>query len=174
MFSAGSKETMDRIVGIEVLSPHKIVLYVNYIFPACDEKIADYFGNVGYHAEMGLMCPSLPLEIVEAMQEIIVNGSASGAKYSFSDIEGCEQFDLLTPLHVADIKAKLKQLKAENHIPSCIKIDQKDMERRYDAAINWIDERGNALISNGPFYVYSWDFANQFLELRRFEGYTRL
>lgn len=161
-FGTNAVETMSNIIGIEVLNDEQIAFYVNYIFPADDAVVAEFFGQV--LQSVSFCCPGVPWEILDTMSELVASGA-----YVFQEDGG---IDLLTAAHVADIKSKMQSLKSSGYIPDALKgtITEADAETRYTAAIKWIDDMGHALISNGPFYIHSYKASEQFLEMRRFTG----
>jgi peptide/nickel transport system substrate-binding protein len=50
--------------------------------------------------------------------------------------------------------------------------DKDEAVKRYKAAIKWFDENKNLVISNGPFWLASFDPASQYAELRAFRDET--
>jgi peptide/nickel transport system substrate-binding protein len=159
-FGLNAAETMNKIVGVEVVSDEKIAFYVNYIFPADDAVVADFFKQV--LQSVSFACPALPWEVLDTMAELV-----AGGEYIFQEDGG---ISMLTTDHVADIRAKMVALRDSGYVPKPLigKITTDEAKARYDAVIKWIDDRGHACISNGPFYVYSYNPQNQFLELRKF------
>src|SRR5690606_9452953 len=47
-----------------------------------------------------------------------------------------------------------------------------DAEARYQAALDWFDDLGHLVISNGPFYLADFDPPAQFAEVRAFRDPT--
>ena len=68
------------------------------------------------------------------------------------------------------IKTELQKMKDENFIPSALKgivsIDQ--AKKRYDASIKWITNHNHAVISNGPFYLNSYNPSGRTITIKTF------
>jgi len=144
-----------------------ITTYFDYNFPPSKERVA---ANGSPWASVGRRGIILPWEVFEALAELVAAGSASGEVYSFTPSEGVEQVDLLRPSCVADIKAKLVELRDKGHVPVSLKdyVTAEEAKAGYEAAIKWIDEHGHAFIGNGPFYMEKYDSATNFVELTAF------
>ena len=141
--------------------------YFDYNFPPSKERVA---ANGSPWASVGRRGIILPWEIFESLAELVAVGSASGEVYSFTPSEGVEQVDLLRPSCVKDIRAKLAEMKDNNHLPVSLEgyVTVEEAKAGYEAAIKWIDEKGHAFIGNGPFYMEKYDSATNFVELTAF------
>lgn len=151
-----------------VLNPDGTVTnYFDYNFPPSKERVA---ANGSPWVAVGGRGIVLPWEDFEALAELVATGSASGEVYSFTPSEGVEQVDLLRPSCVKDIRAKLAEMKDNNHLPVSLKgyVTVEEAKAGYDVAIKWIDEKGHAFIGNGPFYMEKYDSATNFVELNAF------
>ena len=151
-----------------VLNPDGTVTnYFDYNFPPSKERVA---ANGSPWVSLSGRYIVLPWEVFEALAELVATGSASGEVYSFTPSEGVEQVDLLRPSCVADIRAKLAEMKDNNHLPVSLKgyVTVEEAKVGYDVAIKWIDEKGHAFIGNGPFYMEKYDSATNFVELNAF------
>ena len=144
-----------------------ITTYFDYNFPPSKERVA---ANGSPWVSLSGRNIVLPWEVFEALAELVATGSTSGEVYSFTPSEGVEQVDLLRPSCVADIKAKLVELRDKGHVPVSIKdyVIADEAKVGYEAAIKWIDEKGHAFIGNGPFYMEKYDSATDFVELTAF------
>jgi peptide/nickel transport system substrate-binding protein len=144
-----------------------ITNYFDYNFPPSKERVA---ANGSPWVSVGGRGIILPWEIFEALAELVAVGSASGEVYSFTPSEGVEQVDLLRPSCVKDIRAKLAEMKDNNHLPVSLKsyVTVEGAKAGYEAAIKWIDEKGHAFIGNGPFYMEKYESATNFVELNAF------
>lgn len=145
-----------------------ITTYFDYNFPASKERTASW-GAPSLTVLTGRPNIAVSWEILEALSKMVAEGSASGTTYSFSAGQGTA-IDVLTPACVADIKAKLTELKEKKHVPASIKdyLTQEQAVARYDAAIKWIETHGHAMINNGPFYIEKFDPATNYMELAAF------
>ena len=151
-----------------VLNPDgTITTYFDYNFPPSEERTASWGAP---WISVGRRLIIQPWEIYEALAELVAVGSESGTIYSFTPAEGVEQVDLLRPSCVNDIRAKLAEMLDKSHVPVSLKdyVTVEEAKAGYEAAIKWIDEKGQAFISNGPFYLEKYDPATSFMELSAF------
>ena len=115
----------------------------------------------------------VPFEINEAIMKMITEGSQSGAVYSLSEDQSFTPVDVKNPTCVADIKAKLIEMRDGSYIPKGVEewLTVDHAIERYSAAINFIDSYGHAYISNGPFYISKIDTKANYIELTAFRDY---
>ena len=150
--------TLGMIKGIEIIDEDTIAIYGDYEHVVSDAVTADFYAPFAV----------LPWEVWAAMEYVVVNGGpVSGEEYTWSKVEGKRWIDLLAPEHVTDLAAALEQLNETGYIPNYVKslpdeysdykVLSTDMRARYDAALDWVDEHGHLIISNGPFYMDSWN-----------------
>jgi peptide/nickel transport system substrate-binding protein len=123
-------------------------------------------GTPTLHVLSGRPSINVSWEILEALAQLVAEGSASGTAYSFT-FGDLTEVDVLTPSCVADIRAKLEEMKASQHVPASIQeyITPEQAVARYEAAIRWIDEHGHGMISCGPFYIEKYDPQTNYMEL---------
>ncbi len=144
----------------------QITSYFDFQFPANENRVAGR-GTPTWRtsANEGI---AVSWEVAEALARMVVNGGQSGENYSFeSGTDGAVEVDVIRPTCVADIKAELLEMIAENHVPVYIEdfITAGEALDRYQAAIDFIDQYGHAYISNGPFILTDVDFNANFIEL---------
>ena len=151
----------------------QIIHYFDYQFPPDESKVA-FRGSPSWSTS-----PNAPIgvvwEINEALARMVVYGGASGEIYTFSQgIEGALEVDVIRPSTVADIRAELMEMIAEQYVPVSIKdyITPAEAITRYQAAVDFIDQYGHAYISNGPFYISRIDYDANFVELSAFRDET--
>jgi peptide/nickel transport system substrate-binding protein len=152
-----------------VLDPdNTITTYFDYNFPPSKERVASW-GAPWIAVTASGQPVGVSWEIIEALAQLVAEGSESETIYSFSPDSGTE-VDLLTPSCVKDIRAKLVEMKEKNYVPVSIKdyISIEDARARYEAAIKWIDEHGHAFISCGPYYMEKYDPTTNYMELNAF------
>ena len=144
-----------------------ITSYFDYNFPPSKERVA---ANGAPQAYLSGRYIILPWEIFEALAELVAVGSESGTVYSFTPGDGVEQVDLLRVSCVKDIRAKLAELKDNNHLPISLKdyVTVEEAKAGYEAAVKWIDEKGHAFIGNGAFYLEKYDPTTNYIELTAF------
>ncbi|HPR97306.1 MAG TPA: ABC transporter substrate-binding protein [Thermotogota bacterium] len=143
-----------------------ITTYFDYNFPPSVAKVAGTgCPSFTVSAAGGVVCGDA-WTIIESIAEMIINGSESGTQYSIS-ADDDNEIDILVPSHVADILAKLKELKAAGHIPAYLKglMSAEEADTAYANAITFIEEMGHAYIGNGPFILTAYDPQTNFLEM---------
>ncbi|WP_297090661.1 ABC transporter substrate-binding protein [Thermococcus sp.] len=159
---SGVAGLLGNVLGFE-FTDDGYVVYGSYAHPIADDLTAkDY-----------LFYPKSPWELYYAMGELVANGSAYGIyqNYSLGEAEGkIECLNLLTKEHVADLRKVLVHLMEKKAVPSAIADDVSDPEEGYARLIEWIDTFGNAVISDGPFYIEKNVPENLFMELKAFNG----
>jgi peptide/nickel transport system substrate-binding protein len=167
-YSSALKPGRDTLKGWVFHPDQTITAYFDYNFPASKKRVAGW--TVPWlSVANGRPNIMVSWEILEALAQLVTEGSASGTTYSFTYGEATE-VDLLRPSCVADIRAKLVELKAKQYVPPAIKnyLKPEDAVASYEAAIQWIDTHGHAFISTGPFYVDKYDPATNYMELTAF------
>ncbi len=106
--------------------------------------------------------------ICEALGLIVSSGvSASGTVYGFTLNPGIIEPDILTPSCVADVRAKLVEMRDSKYVPDYLAAilpaagkTAADLAAEYDAAIKFIDKYGHAYIGNGGYILTKFDAAN--------------
>ncbi|MDE0091476.1 MAG: ABC transporter substrate-binding protein [Thaumarchaeota archaeon] len=120
---------------------------------------------------------TLPWEVYAAM-ESAVGSNQTHWDSAAASARGVSWLDMLDASDVALIRSHLVALTSashDGHVPDFLYMDRTTayVSERYDAAIQWIDARGHAVVSNGPFYLdsYSTDSDGTITELtvKRFD-----
>ena len=114
---------------------------------------------------------TLPWEVYAAMESAVGNNQTHWDPAVASE-RGVSWLDMLDASDIALIRGHLVALKNPSHtghVPDFLYNDRTTayVSERYDAAIRWIDTRGHAVVSNGPFYLdtYSTDSDGTITEL---------
>lgn len=148
-----------------------ITVYFDYNFPTDKGRVA-LWGVSNWFVTAAGAYIGVSWEIDEALARMVAaKKSASGTVYSFSSsAEGATEVDVLNPTCVSDIKAELKQMVKEKHVPASLKgyLSAANAVARYNAAIKFIEKYGHAYISNGPFYLAKFDPKSNFAQLNAF------
>ena len=159
---SGVATLLRNVLGFE-FTDDGYVVYGSYSHPIADDLTAkDY-----------LFYPKSPWELYYAMGELVANGRAYGIyrNYSLGNAGGnIECLNFLTKEHVADLRKVLVHLMEKKAVPTAIADEVRDPEEGYARLIEWIDTFGNAVISDGPFYIERKVPENLFMELRAFNG----
>ena len=153
-----------------------LVRFKGYVFNK--DGTLTVYGDANYPMDQDqlatLLCPQLmieasnygdvlPWEIHEGLKYLVAEGSASKTLYRFNSDSNFTEVDLISQRCVADLKAKLQELKARKHVPVSIAawVTPEDAAKAYDQAIAFIDRHGHAMMSNGGFILDRYDAANK-------------
>lgn len=173
VYESGHSPSLEIDKGTLINSDNTLTSFYDYNFPASQERVAA-MGAPSLSVLKGRPGVTVAWEILEALAHMVAEGSASGTVYSFT-FGDLTEVDLLRPSCVADIRAKLEELAAARHVPDSIRdyISADEAVAGYEAAIQWIDEKGHAMIGPGPFYIETYDPETNYMELIAFrdEGY---
>ena len=164
---------MDGAVGSVLNEDGSFTLYGNYYFPMDMERqlatiaVSPKIGNPNRNTVV-------PFEINEAIMKLVLEGSKSGNVYTISQDQSLTAIDVKNPTCVADIKEKLIVMRDSKYIPVGIEdwINEDEAVKRYQAAIDFIDNYGHAYISNGPFFISKIDSRANYIELSAFKDYS--
>ncbi|MEN6369020.1 MAG: ABC transporter substrate-binding protein [Thermotogota bacterium] len=164
--------------GIYNWEDGSITNYYDYAFP--DPNRVAFAGTPALWARASNHSQGVKWTIQEALGKIVAEGSASGTIYGFSETAGMTEIDVLVPSHVADIRAKLVEMRDAQYVPPYLvamlpkaKLTPADIAAMYQQAIDFIDAHGHAYISQGGFYIDNYNSAiNQMtLKANRDPGY---
>lgn len=102
---------------------------------------------------------SLPWELMEAIQKLVIEGSTSGKKYSYIKVDDKEEIDLKSPSFIKDLKEKLREFSKLSYIPSSLagNISGQEAKENYEKTIKFLDTYGHGLIGNGPYILSKLD-----------------
>lgn len=140
--------------------------YFDYNFPPSKERVG-FRGAMGNDILNGYRI-HVSWEIAEAMALMVAEGAASGQKYSFTKgAADSVEPDLLNAKSLEDTKAKLKEMIEKKHVPASLKdyVSAADAVKRYNSALKWIEEKGHAFISDGPYFIEKYDAETNYMEL---------
>jgi peptide/nickel transport system substrate-binding protein len=157
-FTPTAAASLPTLKGIRFLTNDTVESYVDY-WHFDDKEIADY----------AAVWATEPWEITAAQERLVEAGKLS---YSSSGAvqKGVDWLSVVNPQHVAMIKEELQKMKDEQYIPPALKglVSTDEAIKRYDASIKWITDHNNAVISNGPFYLDSFNAAGQTATIKAF------
>ncbi len=135
---------INSIKGIHITSPTSVEIYTDY-WNSDEVEIA---GNTSVWIRT-------PWEIYAAMEKVVLDGDAAFSR-SNADINNIPWLSLLESSDSNLVKNALEDIKSRDFVPVGLFNDE-DTHMRYDASIKWITDKGNAMISNGPFYLDRYD-----------------
>ena len=153
---------LSSVLGIDVVNATAYVVYTNY----------SHF-DLREIAAFAAAFPDLPLEVYWAMEKLFEEGKAAPTEQTASKL-GKDVLNLLDPKWAEEVRRVLSGMSspppAVAHAPRSWveKIGELDVAARAQAHVGFIDERGHAWISNGPYMISSVDLARRVVVLERF------
>lgn len=144
--------------GFKVASPNAIESYID-IWHYDETEIA----------EAGVLFPNEPWEIGAASERLVMAGKLAYSR-SQATVGNVEWLDPIVPDHSQMILEELQKMKTEGYVPTALQdvVTLQDARDRYDASIKWIETHKHAVISNGAFYLDSYNIAGKIITVRAF------
>lgn len=142
-FSPKANQSAKTLMGVRVVNNDTIEVYQNY-----------WHFDAGEIADSAQVWPAMPWEIIYAMEKSVTDGKLAFSKSEASS-KNVDWMSLIIPNNAKIIKSNLEDFVTQTSIPPGLSYvnDSKYFERRYQASISWINDHGNAVISNGPYYL---------------------
>ena len=168
IWNAYFSDTLSYLKGFRIIDDTHLEVYVDY-WHFDPNQIASFAQPpVTY----------FPWEVNFAVEKLVLDGTYAFNRYTASKL-GVPQINYVLPDHAADAAEKLQELLAAGEYPSNVfKVGDKsyitlgEVEERYTASIGWINDKGHMVISQGPFYLQSFDAAGESLVMKAFEDPT--
>jgi peptide/nickel transport system substrate-binding protein len=110
-----------------------------------------------------------PWEITAATERLVMAGKVAYSRAE-ATTKNVPWLSLIIPSHAEMILAELQKMKSEAFIPLPLNgiVTSKEAIDRYDAAIEWIQRHGHAVISNGPFYLDTYNPSAGIISIKAF------
>lgn len=162
-YSPTAAQSARTFVGMRVIDEDTVEVYVNF-WHFDESEIADWGG----------VWVVQPWEIMAAMEQIVVDGKASFSRTD-SQAKNLNWLSLIIPKDAALVKECLEQFLTSKTIPPALqdsKMPWDYYKTRYKAAINWIEQKNHAIISNGPFYLERYSPEARTMEIKSFDNPT--
>jgi peptide/nickel transport system substrate-binding protein len=161
-FTSQQQQAIPLIKGIRFTAPNVIESYVDQ-WHYDEKEIAD---SAAYWS-------TEPWEITAATERLVTGGKAAYSR-SEATARNVPQLDLIIPPHAQMVKEELEKMKSENFVPPALQeiVSLEDAIGRYDASIQWIQDHDHAIISNGAFYLDSYNIAGRTITVKAFRDST--
>jgi len=160
-----SRPFLETFKGYKVIDENSIEIYVDYWH--FEENLI-----AGYASPTSL---STPWEMLAALDDLVFSQRRAAYSDTAASRFNVPWISLVMERDARLVERTLKTLKRERVIPKGVfeigsfsLVDQADASARYDAALSWFDTYGHLVISNGPFYLSTYDPPAQFAELLAF------
>ncbi len=145
-YSPKANQAAKTLVGVRIINGNTIEVYQDY-WHFDENEIAD----------SAQVWPSTPWEIMYAMEKSVTDGKLA---FSRSDAvsKNVDWLSLIVPKDTQVMRSNLEDFEKNNEIPAALVGlgNSSYCDMRYNSGISWIDKHGNAMISNGPFYLESY------------------
>jgi hypothetical protein len=157
-FTSQAAAAVPLLKGIRFTAPSVVESYVDQ-WHYDDKEIAD--SAAVWAAE--------PWEITAATERLVKSGEFAYSR-SQATAKDAKWLDPVLPEHADAIKAELQKMKSENFVPPALQgiVSAQDAVKRYDASIAWIGQHRHAIISNGAFYLDSYNVAGKTMTVKAF------
>jgi peptide/nickel transport system substrate-binding protein len=125
--------------------------------------------------------PSLhyPWVVGAAMDDVVFNKKTASYSQATSRARNVPWLSMVLKDHASMVADSLSSLKASGFFPSNVftvagksYASKDEVATRIDSALNWFNTYGHLVISDGPFYLYKYDPAAQYAEIRAFRDPT--
>lgn len=165
--AARLKPVLETIKGYRLLPDGRLEVYVDY-WHFDRDHIGEYAAGF----------TSTPWELDAAADYLVFTRRSAAYSETAGRRFGVPALSLVLKDHVELMRTALRELRDQRFVPEPlrgsgpVRVTPEEAVARYDAALQWIDEHGLAVISNGPFRLVRFDPAAQFAELEAFRDPT--
>jgi len=155
-------DALSLIGGYRIVGDTLLEVYLNY----------SHFDEGEIAATAAPPVTSFPWELVYATEQLVLDGDFSWNRW------GANHINFVLPDHANGIAGKLQELMNAQQFPESVFTVEGDLLfdlaqalDTYNRSKMWIDEKQHAVVSNGPFYLESFDAAGNVLTLKEFVDY---
>ena len=160
-YSPQAAQTAKTLVGIKPIDNDTIEVYTNY-----------WHFDEGEIASWTSPWSSMPWEIMAAMEKTVIDGKSSFSR-SESISKNVNWLSLIIPNDAKTIQMQLEDFRSSEFIPdSLIEFNQISNFHitRYQSSIDWIEQYGHSVISNGPFYLERYSPDSRSIIVKSFDS----
>jgi len=162
-FTPRTSQIVKTMMGVKIIDEDTIDVYVDF-WHFDEAEIADWAS----------VWSSMPWEIFTAMENAVIDGKVSFSR-SGAVSKNVNWLSLIIPNDAQIIHEYLESYRESEYIPPSLKKfnnNEQYFESRYDSSINWIQENGHAVISNGPFYLDNYSPESRTITVNAFTDDT--
>jgi len=160
-YSPQAAQTAKTLVGIKPIDADTIEVYTNY-----------WHFDQGEIASWASPWSSMPWEIMAAMEQVVIDGKTSFSR-SESISKNVNWLSLIIPNDAKLIQNQIQNFKSSQFIPESLsEFDQipNFQINRFESSIDWIEQNGHAVISNGPFYLDGYSPDSRSITIKSFDS----
>ncbi len=141
-YTSTAEQFIKTLKGFRFIDDDTVEVYVDY-----------WHFDENYIADYASIWSSTPWEIYAAMEDLVKSNKAAFSK-SQANANNVNWISLLIKEDSEMIREVLMNFKNDKFIPKPLSnLDEAYASDRYSKAIEWIDTKKHAIISNGPFYL---------------------
>jgi peptide/nickel transport system substrate-binding protein len=151
-----------------------VTIYLDY-YHFDDNEIANFANFMGGVGGIG----DNPWELNAAQEDVVFEKQLAAFDTAAADVYGVPWLSLVLGDHAEMVKDSLEEFLAEDFFPSnyftlggTTYDTLENAKARYQAAIDWYDDKGIIWISNGPYYLNRFDAEAQYAETKAFRDPT--
>jgi peptide/nickel transport system substrate-binding protein len=164
--SSSSQGLYNTIKGIVVIDDHTIEVYTDYYH--FDVNEIAFFIGAGWHNGIGFN----PWELMAAQEDVVYEKQLAAFGQQSADLYGVPWLSLILSEHAGLVTDSLEELLAEEYYPSNYwtlgETDWGDgldnAKERYQACIDWYNDKDILWINCGPFILNDFDAEAQYAE----------
>jgi peptide/nickel transport system substrate-binding protein len=160
-----SKPQLELYRGFRIVDENTLEVYIDF-WHFEDDYIASYAVPASL---------SMPWEVLAAMDEVVFKDRQAYYTDTAAQRFSADWLSLINDGHARLVKNALRDFRDDGTLPlAALTIDSvplvtpAEAMARYQAAIDWFDQYGLMVISNGPYMLVDFDSAAQFAELQAF------
>jgi len=160
-----SKPQLELYRGFRIVDENTLEVYIDFW-----HFVDDYIASYAVPASL-----SMPWEILAAMDEVVFKDRQAYYTDTAAQRFSADWLSLVNDGHARLVKNALRDFRDGSTLPlAALTIDSvplvttAEAMARYQAAIDWFDQYGLMVISNGPYILVDFDSASQFAELQAF------
>lgn len=156
---------LNTIAGFQIVNSTTLKIYSTFFYPdsnyAAESAFTDMF-PLGYALPGGNM---LPWQLYQAMANVVGSGKAAWSS-SAAETAGVDWLSLTNTQDVAAVNTALTTYAASSYIPAQLTqlqtltgvslVSASSAQSGYTAASSFIASNGNAVISDGPYYLSNY------------------
>lgn len=164
-----SRPFLETVKGFRILDDNRIEVYVDY-WHFVEAYIAEYASPSGI---------VMPWELLAAMDKLVFEDRRAAYSDTAAQRYNVAWISLVMPNDSVRVRRALIEMRDKSLYPDKVfkvggrtLVTPEQAKARYDAAIQWISQRGMAVISNGPYVLARYDPPAQFAELEAYRDPT--
>ncbi len=167
--ATSNRAALEPIVAYRVLEDRRIEVYIDY-WHFDEWEIANY-------AAPGSV--TMPWEILAAMDRVVFEKRKAAYSDTASERFEVPWLSLALRDHAQLVRDEIEAMKDEGFLPQGFVtvggrsfVTPQEAQARYEAALEWFEQYGHMVISQGPYILARYDPEAQFAELRAFREET--